>query len=63
MNYLALFFAIISALIAIFYTVQVIRVAVGAAYFLSSFARYVNFVMPPMAGVLAVMFFRAAVGA
>jgi len=63
MNYLALFFAIISALIALTYTIQLIRTALGKAYFLSAFARYVHFVLPPAAGVMAVMFFRIAVGA
>ena len=63
MNYLALFFAIISALIALAYTIQVIRVAAGVGYFRTGWARFVNFVMPPVAGVFAVMFFRMAVGA
>lgn len=63
MNYLALFFAIISALIAIGYAIQFIRVAAGKAHFNSRFAWYVNFVTPAIGGVFAVMFFRMAVGA
>ncbi|CAH0233234.1 hypothetical protein SRABI26_02702 [Arthrobacter sp. Bi26] len=61
MNYFLLALAIAAALVALLFTANILRVALGRATFDSGFAAFSHVIMAPAAGVTALWLFQTAV--